>query len=157
KTLSIKAWGNRACPKCKRQFDLEPHPTRMAPDVPLIVADGEEPFAILEPDDWTVCPHCTYRHQRAALGKPTKKKKIELTLLVHPDWLKGSPRAKRDGTPFGGAAQDDAASTALWNAERARHLRLLEVRGKLPSQLTCPETGVSFATDNRGGTVPRRS
>ena len=47
-----------------------------------------------------------------------KKKKIVLTLLVHPEWLRGSPRTTPDGTPFGGAAQDDAASTALWNAER---------------------------------------
>jgi putative DNA methylase len=157
KTLSIKAWGDRACPKCKRRFDLEPHSVRMAPDVPLIVADEEEPFAVLEADDWTICPHCNHRHQRSALGKPSKKKKIELTLLVHPNWLKGSPSTMPDGTPFGGAAQDDAISTALWNSERARHLKILEVRGKLPAQITCPETGVSFATDKKGGTVPKRS
>jgi putative DNA methylase len=157
KTLSIKAWGDRACPQCKRRFDLEPYSVRMAPDVPLIVADEEEPFAILEANDWTTCPHCNHRHQRSALGKPSKKKKVELTLLMHPDWLKGSPRMMPDGTPFGGAAQDDSVSTALWNSERARHLKLLEVRGKLPAQITCPDTGISFATDKKGGSVPKRS
>ena len=157
KTLSIKAWGDRSCPKCKRRFDLEPEEVRMAPDMPLAVAADEQPFAVLEADDWTVCPHCNHRHQRSALGKPSKKKKISLTLLLHPEWLKGSPRATADGRPYGGAAQDDAASTAIWNTERASHLRLLEVRGGLPSEVTCPETGITFRTDRQGGTMPKRS
>jgi putative DNA methylase len=161
KTITINAWGDRACPKCKRRFDLEPQAVRMAPDVPLLVADGEESFAVLEAHEWTACPHCGHRHQRHMLGKPKKKKKVSLTLLVHPEWLKGSPRTSPDGTPYGtpygGAAQDDAPSTALWNAERARHLRLLEVRGELPVEVTCPETGVTFRTDKKGGTVAKRS
>src|SRR5260370_33755155 len=109
----------------------------MAPDVPLIVAEEEEPFAVLEADDWTTCPHCGHRHQRSALGKPTKKKKVALTLLVHPEWLRGSPRTAPDGRPYGGTAQDRAAATALWNEERASHLRLLEVRGELPEEGIC--------------------
>ena len=157
KTITIKAWGDRTCPKCKRRFDLEPHAVRMAPDVPLVVADGEEPFAVLETDDWTTCPHCAHRHQRSALGKPSKKKRVELSLLVHPEWMKGSPRTAPDGTPYGGAAQDAAENTALWNAERASHSRLLEVRGALPSEVTCPETNVTFRTDKSGGNVPGRS
>jgi putative DNA methylase len=157
KTVSIKVWGNRACPKCKRHFDLEQHHVRLAPDVPQMVAEGEEPFAVLEADNWTVCPHCGQRHQRASLGKPTKKKKVAMTLLVHPEWLKGSPRIAPDGTPYGGAAQDTAASSALWNEERAKHSRLLEVRGALPEKVICPATGVTFRTDKKGGTVPKRS
>jgi hypothetical protein len=129
----------------------------MAPDVALLVSDGEEPFAVLEPDNWTTCPHCAHRHQRLALGKPSKKKRVELTLLVHPEWMKGSPRTAPDGTPYGGAAQDDADSTALWNADRASYTRLLEVRGALPSEVTCPETDVTFRTDKNGGNVPGRS
>lgn len=157
KTISLKAWGDRACPKCKGRFDLEPRAVRMAPDVPLMVAEGEDPFAVLEADDWTTCPHCGHSQQRSALGKPSKKKKISLILLVHPEWMSGSPRTARDGTPYGGTAQDDAASTALWNKERARHLRLLEVRGVLPDEVTCPETRVTFRTDETGGNVPGRS
>jgi hypothetical protein len=157
KSISIKAWGDRACPNCKGRFDLEPHTVRMAPDVPLTVAEGEESFAVLEADDWTTCPHCGHRHQRSALGKPSKKKKVSLTLLAHPEWMSGSPRVAPDGTPYGGTAQDDAASTALWNKERASHLRLLEVRGVLPNEVTCPATRVTFRTDEAGGNVPGKS
>jgi transcription elongation factor Elf1 len=157
KMLTIKAWGDRACPKCKRRFDLEPRAVRMAPDVPLVIVDGEGSYAVLEADDWTTCPHCGHRHQRSALGKPTKKKKVALTLLVHPEWLKGSASTATDGTPLGGAAQDNAATTALWNTERSFHLRLLEVRGELPEEITCPETGVTLHPDKRSGTVPKRS
>jgi hypothetical protein len=151
KTLSINAWGDRACPKCKGRFDLETQAVRMAPDAPLLIAPGEEPFAVLERDDWTVCPHCKHRHQRSALGKPIKKKKVEMTLLVHPEWLKGSPGKSPDGKRHGGSAQDDASSTASWNSERASHVRLLEVRGALPEEVICPVTGVRFFTSTRGG------
>ena len=139
KTISIRAWGDRACPKCKSRFDLEPQTVRMAPGVPLLLADGEQRFSVLEADDWTNCPHCGFRHQRAALGKPSKKKKVSLTLLVHPEWLKGTPRTVSNGQAYGGAAQDDVDSTTLWNEARAKHLRLLEVRGELPEQVTCPK------------------
>ncbi len=157
KTITIKAWGDRACPKCKGRFDLEPYAVRMAPDVPLVVAEDEAPFAVLHDDGSTQCPRCGHKHQRAGLGKPTKKKKVELTLLVHPEWLNGSPSVAPDGALYGGASQDDAASTAQWNRERTSHLRLLEVRGAIPDEVTCPETGVKFRTDKKGGTVPKRS
>jgi putative DNA methylase len=157
KTISIRAWGDRACPKCKGRFDLEPQTIRLAPAAPLALAENEHRFAVLEDESWTTCPHCNFRHQRAALGKPSKKKKVILTLLVHPEWLKGSPRAAPSGLAYGGASQDDAASTALWNEVRAKNLRLLEVRGELPDQVTCPETGVTFRTGKNGGTVPKRS
>jgi hypothetical protein len=80
-----------------------------------------------------------------------------MTLLVHPEWLRGSPRTAPSGASYGGAAQDDAASTTAWNKERASHLRLVEVRGELPEQLTCPETHVTFLTNRKGGNVPGRS
>jgi putative DNA methylase len=67
KTPSIKAWGDRACPRCKRRFDIEPHAVRMAPDVALLVSDGEEPFAVLEADNWTACPHCAQVASRSVL------------------------------------------------------------------------------------------
>lgn len=76
---------------------------------------------------------------------------------MHPSWLAGAPKAAEDGTSFGGSAQDDAASTARWNQERTRTIRLLEVRGKLPYTVTCPETGVTLRAGKDGGTVPRKS
>src|SRR5690606_26447715 len=86
------------------------------------------------------------------LGKG-KNKKVELSLLVHLQWLAGSPKHDEDGLPYGGSAQDDAESTIRWNQERASKLRLLEVRGELPEEVTCPETKVTFRSD--GGTVPK--
>ena len=50
---------------------------------------------------------------------------------------------------------DDARSSALWNHERASKIRLLEVRGALPDEVTCPETKVTFEVEK--GTVPKRS
>jgi hypothetical protein len=90
------------------------------------------------------------------LGK-LKSKKIDLTLLVHPEWLRGSPGKDSNGKWFGGSVADSAESTAVWNKERARTLRLIEVRGKLPEQLLCPDTGEAFSTGKEGGTVPKKS
>ena len=44
-----------------------------------------------------------------------------------------------------------------WNTERGESLRLIEVRGKLPEQVICPDTGEVFYTNHQGGTVPKRS
>ena len=52
---------------------------------------------------------------------------------------------------------DSADATAAWNAERAKTLRLIEVRGNLPEQVTCPDTKEAFFTDKRGGNVPKKS
>ena len=90
-------------------------------------------------------------------GKKQVNKKVELTLLVHPDWLKGAPGVDEHGKPFGGSAMDDAESTAAWNRERAKTLKLIEVRGKLPEKITLHGTKEEFYTDQRGGTVPKKS
>ena len=129
---------------CRAIFDIEEAAARMAPDSPLYVVPNEKPFAILDSKGHVICPGCS-RGSMVKLGKG-KNKKVELTLLVHPEWLAGSPRANPNGAPYGGSPQDDAASTTDWNLERARHIRLLEVRGPLPEMVTCPETKVTFAT-----------
>ena len=168
KTLTVKHW-ERSCKKCGEQFHVEAHAARMAPDVPLYVAPSEYPFTVYEPGKGIVCPHCGHaEHVNLTKGK---NKKIPLTLLVHPEWLDGSPKQNADGRPYGGSAQDDAESTAHWNQERASKIRLLEVRGTetlmvadkttgimkemevIPIKVTCPETGVTFYTDARGGTA----
>ncbi len=168
KTLTVKHW-ERSCKSCGGKFHVEAHAARMAPDVPLYVAPSEYPFTVYEPGKGIVCPHCGHaEHVNLTKGK---NKKIQLTLLVHPEWLDGSPMLDADGRPYGGSAQDDAESTARWNQERASKIRLLEVRGTetlmvadkttgimkemevIPIKVTCPETGVTFYTDARGGTA----
>lgn len=152
KTLSVKYWPHR-CEHCGSEFDIEEHAARMAPDVPLYISPSEGPFNVLDPRLGVLCPHCG-RAVATTLGKP-RKKKVQLTLLVHPEWLAGSPGNDAEGKSFGGAAQDDAESTAKWNQERASKIRLLEVRGELPEEVTCPETKVVFKTSD--GTVPKKS
>jgi hypothetical protein len=201
KTLSVKHWPHQ-CAECGAAFEIEDKSVRMAPDAPLYVAPGETPFAVRDAEqEQVICPHCKHvqparmskkdgliletRRGLIKLGKG-KNKKVSMTLLVHPEWLAGSPSVdasdllppltkggrggfssgdsaeippsppfSKGGTAFGGSAQDDAASTARWNTERAAHIRLLEVRGELPETVMCPETGVSFSTSK--GTVPKKS
>ena len=152
KSISVKHW-KHCCKSCGTKFDVEDGEARMAPDVPLYVAPSETPYSILSPKGHCICPNCGHI-EIAKLGKG-KNKKVNLTLLVHPEWLAGSPRTAADGTEFGGSPHDKAQATKLWDEERASKIRLLEVRGILPSEVKCPETGVVFATD--AATVPKRS
>ena len=166
KTLTVSAWLDQECggtTGCGAFFDLEQHSPRMAPDSPLFVAAGEKPFATLGEGGAYACPKCGRKFAPApgALergqinGLKPKNKKVELTLLVHPQWLDGCPAKDAQGRPYGGSVTDDVESTQRWNDARAAKLRLLEVRGTLPEQVTCPETNVTFYTDARGGTTPR--
>jgi adenine-specific DNA methylase len=154
KTLTVKHW-EHTCGKCGHDFHIEEVDARMAPDVPLYVAPNEYPFSTLDPKRGVVCPHCG-QAAMLKLGKG-KNKKIELSLLVHPQWLAGSPRSDAAGEAFGGAAQDESIPTEKWNLERAAKVRLLEVRGTLPETVVCPETGIEFRTDKAGGNVPKQS
>jgi len=154
KTLTVKHW-EHTCGKCGCDFHVEENNARMAPDVPLYVASDEYPFSTLDPKRGVVCPHCGHAAM-VRLGKG-KNKKVEMSLLVHPQWLAGSPKIDENGQQFGGSVQDSAALTARWNQERAKNIRLLEVRGTLPNSVTCPETKVTFNTGKEGGTVPKKS
>jgi putative DNA methylase len=154
KSVTVKYW-EHTCSKCRTDFHVEEKAARMAPDIPLYVAPDEYPFSVLDPKRGIVCPKCGHV-AKTKLGK-AKNKKVELSLLVHPQWLAGSSKNDASGQPFGGSAQDNAESTARWNQERAKRIRLLEVRGELPEEVTCPETEVSFKTGKEGGTVPKKS
>jgi putative DNA methylase len=157
KTLTVKAWEDHACSKCRQFFDVEAADARMAPNVPLVVSSTEKAFAVRDLEGGVTCPHCDSHERFPLLPGKGKNKKVELTLLVHPDWLKGAPMRDKEGRDFGGSATDSPEATARWNRERARTLKLVEVRGSLPEEVTCPETGVTFRTDRSGGTVPKRS
>ncbi|MFO0915928.1 MAG: hypothetical protein U0795_23415 [Pirellulales bacterium] len=165
KTLTVKAWTGKECQHCGKKFDIEQKDARMAPAAMLVVADTENPFAVMDDKGNYTCPHCGHeRHdpkaasdgQSSSLGKATNKK-IDLTLLVHPDWLKGSPGKVADGNWLGGSVTDTAEATSRWNTERAKSLKLIEVRGKPPESISCPDTGDLLFIDQRGGTVPRKS
>ncbi|HFE9867939.1 DUF1156 domain-containing protein [Acinetobacter baumannii] len=152
KKLSVKYWEHN-CIKCGGQFHVEENAARMAPDVPLYIAPSEPPFSILDHRKGVICPHCDHA-EMVNLGKG-KNKKVELSLLVHPQWLAGSPKQNESGQSYGGSAQDDVSSTNRWDTERSSKIRLLEVRGTLPEEVTCPETNISFSPEI--GTVPKKS
>ncbi|WP_375276228.1 DUF1156 domain-containing protein [Methylorubrum thiocyanatum] len=154
KSLSVKAW-NYNCRNCNHAFDIESASPRMAPDAPLCVSPDEAPFALLGPKGDVVCPKCEAR-SAPVLGKGFNKK-VNLSLLVHPEWIVGANNLASDGSPFGGTAQDCTVATRRWDEERAAKIGLLEVRGTLPEQVTCPTTGLTFYTDQRAGTVPKKS
>lgn len=180
KTLTVDAWPDWECTGCGKSFDVERHAARMSPDAPLFVAPEEPPFVVMQNDGSYQCPHCgkEFKDERAKvqgdssnLGK-SKNKKVELTLLLHPQWLEGCSKFDFEGMEYGGSATDSLESTVSWNNVRADKLRLLEVRGlvnvehinkkgdqktvmAVPPEVTCPETKVTFFTDERGGTVTK--
>jgi hypothetical protein len=165
KELTVKAWTDRECSSCGKHYDIEQQDARMAPAAMLVVADTETPYAVMDDSGNYACPHCGNKSQdrkaanegkSSVLGK-SKNKKIELTLLIHPDWLKGSPGKDTDGNWFGGSVTDTAEATAAWSYERAKLLKIIEVRGNLPDEIECPDTKERVPTGKEGGTVPGKS
>lgn len=169
KTLTVRYWVQDCKNKaCGRQFDVEAQDARMAPGVPLVVAQTERAFVLptrehaLHPYKKrrldVACPHCGHEHVELDLPeKPPQKKKVELSLLVHPQWLAGERSVGPDGSPYGGSVTDTAAATAAWNRVRAARMQLVEVRGHLPAEIEDPSSGVIIRTGSDGGTVPKRS
>jgi SAM-dependent methyltransferase len=164
KSLSVKSWEGIECQHCTKSFDIERHEARMAPDVPLVVSDSEAPYTIMDNTGNYQCPHCQHQYRDAvaaqngeSLNLPkrmSKNKKIDLTLLVHPDWLKGSSQTDEQGI-FGGTSISEVGATQRWNLHRTNTLKLIEVRGKLPDEITCPDSGVLINTQQ--GTIPKKS
>ncbi|WP_423377902.1 DUF1156 domain-containing protein [Burkholderia sp. LMG 32019] len=154
KTLTIRHW-EHTCSACGQAFDVEEDDARMAPDAPLYVAPTERPYSVLDRRKGVICPHCGHT-ELVNLGQPKKpNKKVELSLLVHPHWLAGEAKEDARDQPYGGSAQDDVAATTRWDQARAAKIRLLEVRGALPNEVTCPETNITFTPEQ--GTVPKKS
>jgi putative DNA methylase len=155
KSLTIRSWPAYKCSSCRERFDVDEADARLAPGVPQVVSDSEVPFAVLDPKGGVRCPSCGHQERFPRLPGKASKKKVELTLLVHPEWLRGEASMAPDGLPYGGSSTDTPGATARWNAARARTARLVEVRGEVPEEVTCPVTGVTFRTDE--GTLPRKS
>lgn len=165
KTLSVDAWEDRECRGCGKKFDVERHAARMSPDVALFVAPTEVAFAVMDDKGCYICPHCgkaeqderAFADNESPILGQAKNKKVELTLLIHPQWLAGCPKYDEQGNEYGGSATDSVEATIRWNNARVPSVRLLEVRGTLPEEVTCPETNKTFYTDRRGGSVPKKS
>lgn len=165
KTLTVTAWLDHSCSHCSQVFDIEQHAARMAPAAMFVCADTEKRYAVMDDEGQYECPHCgssqrdeaaRLQGESSALGKG-RKKSIDLTLLVHPEWLRGAPGTSPEGKPYGGSVQDDADSTAAWHSARGQAAKLIEVRGSLPEVITVPDTQEEFFTDKRGGTIPRQA
>jgi len=156
KTLTVKAWEDRECDECGGVFDEERDDARMAPGVPLVVAEDEKPYAVLDQGKMVTCPHCKHRqNSKGIVNQKWKNKKVSLHLLVHPEWLAGSPNAALNGIEYGGSVTDSLESTIAWNQERASKIKLIEVRGTLPNEIICPDTNIPINT--KQGTIPKKS
>jgi hypothetical protein len=76
KEMTVKVWVHR-CPACGDRYDIEEKDARMAPGVPLAVAETERPFAVLDPRRGVACPLCGHSEPVVALpAKADKKKKV---------------------------------------------------------------------------------
>lgn len=159
KSIAIKAW-EYTCKHCRKTYDLEEREARMAPGVELVVAATERPYAVAHLNmagnpEFAVCPHCANEDRIGKLPKPGKKT-VELSLLVHPDWLKGESSADGRGNAYGGSADDSVDATIRWNKARAASCKLVEVRGTLPAEITLAD-GKVLKTGKEGGAVPGKS
>ena len=152
KQLTVKSW-KHTCIHCERQYDIEEKEARAAPGTPLIVSATESPFSVLQ-DHSVECPHChkTEEVNPDLYRRRMKNKRIQLSVLLHPQWLRGASKTELIGKYGGGTVRDEYESTSRWNAVRAETLRLLELRGDIPEKVTCPETGETFSTNWEGGT-----
>ena len=127
----------------------------MAPDEPLVIADENDVFAVLDSNGIYYCPHCGKKQVKNLGSEKTKNKKVSLSLLIHPDWMKGAPGTDAQGE-LGGTVTSSVEDTKRWNELRQSTLKLIEVRGKkLPEEITLPDTGEVMSTKN--GTIPKRS
>lgn len=152
KELSVKTWSSYECENCNCRFDIEQKEARMSPGAPLFISESEETFVTLDKQGDFKCPSCGNKKGISSLDiRNAKNKKVSLTLLLHPEWLKGKNAYSDDGRLYGGRADDSLDSTLLWNIDRAENIAFVEVRGNLPEQITCPETGVTFLTGEAAG------
>ncbi len=119
------------------------------------------------------CPHCgTFagkrladvfeRHALSSLRATGRKKKdfalkskpVQMYLLIHPEWMKGTSGFVGD-QELGGWAGAPAEATATWFEKRMENLRVIEARGKsLPETLTLADGSI---VDTSQGTVPKQA
>ena len=165
KELTVRYWPMKCRhTDCLRTFDLEEADARMAPAAPLVVAETERPFTTARNEHSLCpprrrrfdveCPHCGQVHTEVDVAeKPPKKKKVHLSLLVHPQWIAGESSMAPGGALFGGTKDADARTTQDWQRARASKIELVEVRGQLPAEIRDPLSEGTIKTGTDGGTV----
>ena len=151
KRLSVRA-SRHKCSSCEGSYDIEEQDVRIAPGVPLVSVETEFPYAALDGIN-VRCPHCGRLEQVSPTIRQYKWgfKAVDLTLIIHPDWLEGEGARDAEGRAFGGSVTDSTIASTAWNQTRAKRSRLVEVRGSLPGEVICPDTGVSIKTGWEGG------
>lgn len=84
------------------------------------------------------------------------KKPVYCTLLIDPEWLKGSPGTGGDDE-LGGYIDAPVDATSAWYRERLKSLRLIEVRGRVGTTENAAagdeESGSSTGGSSTGGDV----
>lgn len=153
KKISVKYWEYQ-CNSCGGRYDVEEKQCRMSPNSLFIIADSEDSFCVLAQDQSVTCPHCDVKSQFEKF-KP-KKKSVNLSLLIHPDWLQGESGISEDGKEYGGRAGDELDGTLVWIEKRAKNCKFIEVRGDQPDEIQCPDTGRIFPISKGSGTVPKK-
>lgn len=84
-----------------------------------------------------------------------KRYRVNMHLLIHPDWLAGTSGVNENRNDLGGYAGAGAELTAEWFLLRQKALSLIEVRGEaLPETI---ELSNSIVIHTNKGTVPARS
>lgn len=163
KSISVKSW-RRKCKHCNGHYDLEEQDVRIAPGEQLVVSGSEQPYAAARMDKWgrvesATCPLC---RNEDAIGIPpqslsdSRNKTVDLSLLIHPAWLRGEPSTDGDGQPYGGSADDAVDATIRWNRARSATCALIEVRGALPAEIVLAD-GTTMKTGSDGGTAPKNA
>jgi adenine-specific DNA methylase len=155
KMLTVKSWKDFTCKGCGHIFDVESTDARMAPGIPLYVSESEVPYAVLGNDSSVKCPKCAHLDRLPHFAQREQNKKVELAIVIHPDWLKGSPGVSPAGVAFGGSVSDDLDQTVDWERSRAHEHQIIEVRGPMPASLNCTTSGEPIPTDR--GTIPKKS
>ena len=157
KQFSIKYWSDHHCSKCNSIFDIEEKEARMSPEAEFIVSDKEKKYTVLK-DNKTKCPHCGNVEDQSNLDrKKLKTKKVSLSLIISPEWIKGHSSLNEEcqNKKFGGTNKDTFEDTKYWNEKVNSSAKLIEYRGSLPKEITLDDNTV-LKTNDEGGTSKGR-
>ena len=141
------------CPDCNQKIDFEEQEIRMAPGSKMLINEDEKPFITAELKTEYKCPVCKYKIEKP-INSFKKSKKINLTVLISPEWLKGSPGIDKEGI-LGGFADAPVYKTVNWLNERLKNLEVIEYRGELPDKIQNP-LNENEEMDIKSANVPKK-